>query len=715
MNRVAFSLVVSMVAMPAAFAGHTDSNPLSKAVALLDTLTVKVTAEREAAAKAYKNYEAWCFSQSTDLKIQIKGGEASKGLLQATIAKATADIAASDDKIEALAQSVSSDEQEQKEAAAVRGKETADFAASEAELVDTISTLDRAVMILQKQMHKHPAAFAQVDASNMKIFVKTLSTIVDAASFPVSDQTKLLAMVQSQTQQGDAADEEELGAPAPGASYKTHSSSISDVLEDLKERAEGQLMNLRKAEANSRHNYQMLAESLTGQIHADTKDLHSEKAAKAASQEARSIAEGDLVEGTKGLDEDKSALAVAGMTCMTAMEDHVSSTRSRNDQLTALATAKKILSETSSGAANQAYSFIELDHQSQTSSVLHSQADLANAEVVNLLKKLAKENHSDALAQLASRIAVTLRYGASAGQDPFTKVRQLIVDLLTKLQSEAQNDATEKSYCDEELAKTEAKKAELDAEMTKLSTKMDQVTSASAGLKADVKELQATLAQLERSQAEIDGIRMKSHEAYLQANGDLELGLQGIRQAISVLRDYYGGSDAASAALLQGGGELSAGLQKSAVTAEDAGGKVISSLEVVETDFARSLAVEETAEADAAADYQKTTNTNKQLKLEKESDVKHKTREFKALDMTSNDLAGDEGNTGAQVDAILEYSGKIKERCIARVGTYESRSARREAELDGLKEALSILEGEGAFVQRHKKNGLHRSAFLSAK
>merc|ERR1719420_724442 len=185
----------------------------------------------------------------------------------------------------------------------------------------------------------------------------------------------------------------------------------------------------------------------------------------------------------------------ASSTCMTVAADHDATVKSRNEELAAIATAKKILSETSSGAVGQTYSFI------QTSSLLQTRADLANAEVVGLVKKLAREHHSAALAQLASRIGAVIRYGASAGEDPFQKVKGLITDMIAKLESEAKSEASEKAYCDEELAKTEAKKGELDYEISKLTSKIDVNAAKSAGLKDDVKELQAELAKISRQQA----------------------------------------------------------------------------------------------------------------------------------------------------------------------------------------------------------------------
>merc|ERR1719393_647714 len=190
-----------------------------------------------------------------------------------------------------------------------------------------------------------------------------------------------------------------MGAPA-AAVYKSHSSSIFDVLEDMKEKAEGQLSELRKAESTTKHNYNMLKQSLEDEISADSKDMDEEKSLKASTEENKAVAEGDLADTTKGLAEDNKALATASSTCMTVAADHEATVKSRTEELTAIATAKKILSETSSGAVSQSYSFVQVASHSK----LQSRTDLANAEIVGLVKKLAKQHHSSALAQLASRI-----------------------------------------------------------------------------------------------------------------------------------------------------------------------------------------------------------------------------------------------------------------------------------------------------------------------
>merc|ERR1719506_1648108 len=151
--------------------------------------------------------------------------------------------------------------------------------------------------------------------------------------------------------------------------------------------------------------------------------------------------------------------------------------------------------------------------------------------------------------------------------------------------------------------------------------------------------------------------------------------------------------------MLQNSGEFAAMMQQPAMPeqrskADGAGSSIIGMLEVVESDFAKDLATEEAQETDAEVEYQKTTQTNKVTKTMKEQDVKYKTKEFKSLDKTISELSGDKETTSTELDAVLEYDTKIKQRCIAKPESYETRKGRREAEIQGLKEALNILEGE---------------------
>merc|ERR1719464_2047484 len=673
-------------------------NPMSTVLQLLDELAAKLTKDGEAEAKAYHDFAEWCDDTAKNTDFAISTAEKEKARLVASIGELTSNIATASSKIDDLAGSIAAGEAELKDATLVREKEAADFAASEKELVDTIGTIGRAIGILSREMAKNPAAFAQMNTDSAANLVKALGAILDAAAFPSQDQAKLAALVQSQ--QTEDADDLSFGAPS-AAAYKTHSSSILDVLEDLKEKAEGQLSDLRTAESNNHHNFQMLRQSLEDQSAADTKDMEDEKAGKASASESKTSAESDLDATSKSLANSEQQLATAKATCASVAADHEETVAARQEELGVIAQAKKLLQDTVSGAVSQTYSLLQIQ----------SRSDLVGAEVVAAVKHLAKQQHSAALAQLASRISAVLRFG-SAGGDPFAKVKGLIQDMIARLESEAGADATEKAYCDEQISKTEAKKGELEEDIAKMTSRIDRAAARSAQLKEEVQTLEAELAALAKDQAEMDRIRQESHADYGTAKADLELGLSGVRKAVGLLRDYYG-----SASLLQDDGKFGAFMQQPAAPethskAQGAGESIINILQVCESDFASTLAKEEAAEADAQAEYEKVSQENAVVKTTKEQDVKYKSRESKAQDKTAAEYSSDRETANSEFSAVLDYYGKIKDRCIAKPETYASRRARRDAEIKGLKQALSILEDETALVQR-KRHGSFRGALAA--
>jgi len=668
-------------------------NPVQKVVQLLSELEAKVRAAGEAEEKAFKEYSEWCEDAARNAGFEIKTATAEKEKLEAVIGKAAADGEGAKAHIEDLAKAIQVNEGDLQAATQIREKEHSEFAASEAELVDAIDTLDRAIAILEREMQKNPALLQKtIDTHNFQGLVSALNVVIDAASFSSVDKQKLLALMQNK--QSDDDQDSDYGAPAPDA-YKSHSSNIVDVLEDLKEKAEGQLADERKAETNSRHNFEMLKQSLEDQMAADTKDMDEAKASKAAAAETKSIAEGDLALTDKDLKNAQQALAATSTSCMSAAQDHETSKKVRAEELAALKKAQEIMSATSSGAESQSYSLLQTVSSGASQLTLASRQRLVNLEVVTMVKKLAKEQHSTQLAQLASRISTVLKYSAADGEDPFAKVKGLIEELIERLVAEAGAEASQKAYCDEETKKNEEKKDELSSDIDALTTKLDQAAARSANLKEQVAELQRELAELARTQAEMDAARKAENAAFLEAKTDLTLGVSGVQQAIQVLRDYYGSSDA----FVQ---------QPEAPSTHDsstgAGNSIIGILEVIASDFSKNLAQEEVADQEAQEQYDKTTQENKITKTVKDQDVKYKTQEAKGLDKAISELSSDRASAQTELDAVLQYGEKLRDMCVAKAESYEERKGRREAEIAGLKEALAILEGEsiGAFLQKKR-------------
>merc|ERR1719362_1305673 len=131
---------------------------------------------------------------------------------------------------------------------------------------------------------------------------------------------------------------------------------------------------------------------------------------------------------------------------------------------------------------------------------------------------------------------------------------------------------------------------------------------------------------------------------------------------------------------------------------------------MIPSDFAKGLAKEEAQEEDAQSEYDTITQENKVTKTMKDQDLKYKTKEVKGLKKAIADLSSDRDTISNELAAVNEYYAELKDRCIAKPETYEERKARREAEINGLKEALRVLENETAFVQRSNRRAHMRGA-----
>merc|ERR1719287_403727 len=159
--------------------------------------------------------------------------------------------------------------------------------------------------------------------------------------------------------------------------------------------------------------------------------------------------------------------------------------------------------------------------------------------------------------------------------------------------------------------------------------------------------------------------------------------------ALQVLRDYYAEKEDATSLL-----------QTSKETGAASG--IIGMLEVAESDFAKMLAEGQAAEDQAIKEYDALTQDNKVSTASKRTELKYSEKDQKETQALLEDTKSDLGVSQEELDAIMEYWEKLQPQCVAKPEPYEERKARREREIDGLKQALEILEQESApsFLQR---------------
>jgi len=348
-----------------------------------------------------------------------------------------------------------------------------------------------------------------------------------------------------------------------------------------------------------------------------------------------------------------------------------------------LAKAKQILADGVKGLFVQIRSRV---HRRSASDMWDSdQMSDVREQVAGKLSHLGHKFHSFALMQLAE----------VAKADPFAKVKGLIEEMIASLLKQAEEEATQKAFCDEEMGKSKVSQADKASKLDKFTARVDIATSSKAELETASKQLEAELAEIDKATAEATTLRTKEHEENVAAMKDFKDSADAVISAIGVLKSFYEGG----AAFIQlSSRTTSMSKARAHMKAEESGAgasAIMSILEVAEEDFTRLYAETDTAENSAAEAYEALVTENKISKATKQAELKGKASEIKGLTVQLEQSKEDQASTGEELDAVLAYIDKLKPQCETKAMSYEEKVAKREAEIAGLKEALSILSGTG--------------------
>merc|ERR1719305_2112874 len=275
-------------------------------------------------------------------------------------------------------------------------------------------------------------------------------------------------------------------------------------------------------------------------------------------------------------------------------------------------------------------------------------------------------------------------------RDPFAKVKVLIQQLIERLLTEARNEATHKGWCDTEIGKAEKDREYRHADSVKLNAAITDGEATIAKLKETIETLTKELGELNEGLLEATKQREQAKANNKKTLKDAKEGLTALEAAIKVLTDYYKGGLKS-----KNRSEGVEGGAKGAYAGNQAQGQgIIGMLETIASDFKRTLETTEAEEYKASRDFAAFSQETKASISTKETGKKQAEAD---LDRTSGDLVSNlNALTDAQdlLDKSLETLEKLRPACVDTGMSYEERVARREAEIEALKNALCVLDEE---------------------
>merc|ERR1719454_970536 len=324
----------------------------------------------------------------------------------------------------------------------------------------------------------------------------------------------------------------------------------------------------------------------------------------------------------------------------------------------------------------------------------HSPAsdDGGRAMVLSLLKGKGQQLKSTLLTSLASKIAA----------DPFAKIKKLIQELIERLLTEAANEANQKGWCDKAMADAKQKRTYAADEIEDLNAKLAKLEALSDKLGEEIDVLDEEIKKLEESRAEAEKNRKEEHDENMNTISEAKAGLEAVTMAIDILDKFYKTSAKAEVDLSLAQGPLDdapdAGFEigEAYKGAQAESGGIIGMMEVIQSDFERTISETQKAEKQAQQDHLEfMTETGKSL-AEKNVAKKEKTKLKDETDQNISDSNEELDSQSKILESQIKQLIELKATCIDTGMSYADRVAMREEEIAALKKALCIL---GAYAE----------------
>jgi hypothetical protein len=328
----------------------------------------------------------------------------------------------------------------------------------------------------------------------------------------------------------------------------------------------------------------------------------------------------------------------------------------------------------------------------------------------SLLTKASHRLNSAALSALAER--VDSRW--SGGGDAFDKVKGLVQDLITKLKEEEAQDATHQTWCVEETKKSTRDREYRFHELNKLENHQRELQAKKAALDDQIENLEDQLAQSRKDLGEATSLRTGESADNTHIIAEAEAGREAVEQALETLKTFYGVAANATVEVnstnetnltygeVDDAPDAFSGSYKGS---QGASTGIIGMLDVVVSDFKRTVSTTMDAEAAAVREF-------KTLERELNNAISTKDHALSAaegeLDTTEDDISTgvreiDQGQKllDAAVKSVMDMDASCKAGGTGAGGagsalTWEEREGKRQAEIQALRDALCIFgECEG--------------------
>eukprot|EP00440_Ansanella_granifera_P016262 gb/GFBE01017665.1/.p1 GENE.gb/GFBE01017665.1/~~gb/GFBE01017665.1/.p1 ORF type:complete len:697 (+),score=303.26 gb/GFBE01017665.1/:1-2091(+) len=467
--------------------------------------------------------------------------------------------------------------------------------------------------------------------------------------------------------------------------FKARSKGVTDSLNQVKGTIDKDLKKTVEDAEEAEKDFKMISGA--------KEDEKETAAAMLAKLEAEHAARAKALEDSKEEIETLSKQVAADEKLIPEVEKALEEKAAQMDQRTqyrlgeiqAVGEAISMLnSDESRDLFRDSFNFLQLGSVSSTQSKQASQALLSVYNTVKDRRLLSLNS---------------LLHGAAG--DAFDSVVAKINEMVAMLEEEEEIDLQKKTDCQNNKEKDEASKKATEREIDDLNVNLKYSADKVLEIDGEIKAKQDQIAETDAQLAKATEVRTAEAAEFEKASGDDAAAVTLLKQAAQKIQDFYDSQKSTKQpSLLQRGAarthEEPAGAPK--IFSEDYAGAgaqssgVVGTMEMLAGNLEKEMAVAKKEEEEAAALFEDTKKELEEQKVDLSNGIDLLEKAKGDVNADKDAASGDKVSKTNSLEALLQKMKDVEPECTYYIDNFEKRSQNRQTEVNGLKQAKTILE-----------------------
>merc|ERR1719326_740149 len=399
-------------------------------------------------------------------------------------------------------------------ATSIREKEHAEFVESTGDAKANVDALTGAIAALEKGMGK---SFIQQNAESVARVVKVVKA---ATAVDQYEKDEILGLLQ--------------GKQNPFGDYSAASGEIVGMLKAMKDEMDKDLNGAVGDEEAAAKAFEELAAAKNSEIAAASEAIESKTVRSGDLAVSITTTADDIEDTTAEMKETEAFLANLASQCALKKKEWAARQKMRSEEISAISEAIKVLNDDDAlDLFKKTLSLSQTSKKDQMGFIQQKSASSKQLRARDLISSLMKRGspHGGELA--------LIELGLKSKAVDFSKILAMIDGMVKVLGEEQKDDDTQKAYCDKEFETTSKEKSDLEKAIDTSTAAIEEMSEESSTLADEIASLQKEVKDLDKAVAEATEQRKEEHGEFITFQTENGAALQLIEKAKNKLFKFY--------------------------------------------------------------------------------------------------------------------------------------------------------------------------------